>query len=180
MVNRTLMEYPDKKWYVFVEVDTFIFWQTLLNYLNALDWQKPYYMGGQMWIADIMFGHGGTGFAVSRPAMENVVAMFQANQTQWETFTNGHWAGDCILGKAFADSGTPLTKAWPIWQGDDVGNMNYARGEKDRRMWCAPTVSYHHLTPSVVEDLWRFEQEWIEKTNVRCLPPWSPPPDLET
>lgn len=171
MVNRTLHEYPNMKWYMFAETDTYILWQTLLNYLHALDWTKQYYMGGQIWIGDIEFAHGGASFAVSRPALEKVVAMFEANQKEWEDFTNGHWAGDCVLGKAFADSGTPLMHAWPIWQGDDIGNMNYARIDNNHRLWCMPTVSYHHLSPSAVEDMWLFEQEWIESTRgVRALP----------
>lgn len=166
MVNRTLSEYPDKKWYVFVETDTYILWQTLLNYLSAMDWKKPYYVGGQIWIGDIQFAHGGTGFAVSRPALESVVQMFRDRQEEWESFTDGHWAGDCVLGKAMKDSGSPMTMAWPIWQGDDVGNMNYDRKD-GHRLWCFPTVSYHHLGPGVVQDMWEFEQEWISKVNVR-------------
>lgn len=165
MVNRTLHEYPDKKWYVFVETDTYIMWQTLLNYLTALDASKPYYIGGQIWIKDIEFAHGGTGFAVSQTAMRKVVNMFEKEQTEWESFTDELWAGDCVLGKAFKTSGTNLTEAWPIWQGDEVGKMTWARKDgigKGYRLWCMPSVSYHHLAPSVVEDLWRFEQGWME------------------
>ena len=165
MVNRTLHEYPAMKWYVFVETDTYILWQTLLNYLNVLDWTKPYYIGGQIWIGNILFAHGGTGFAVSRPALEAVVSMFATDQKGWEDFTNSQWAGDCVLGKAFADAQAPLTQAWPIWQNDDIGFMNYARDDNARRLWCKPTVSYHHLSPAAVEDMWLFEQGWIERTG---------------
>lgn len=166
MVNRTLHEYPDKKWYIFVETDTYVMWQTLLNYLHALDAEKPYYIGGQIWIADVQFAHGGTGFAVSHPAMKNVVDMYQAEQTAWEKFADDHWAGDCVLGKAFKDSGTNLTEAWPIWQGDDVGKMEFSRKDgpgEGYRLWCMPSVSYHHLGPTVVEELWRFEQDWMSR-----------------
>ncbi|EME48427.1 glycosyltransferase family 31 protein [Dothistroma septosporum NZE10] len=165
MVNRTYHEYPSKKWYIFVETDTYILWQTLLNYLAALDETKPYYIGAQVWIGHILFAHGGTGFAVSNPAMKNVTEMFQEHQAHWEGFTSNHWAGDCILGKAFADSGTPLTKAWPIWQGDDIGRVTYWREDGPRRQWCAPAVSYHHLGPGAINDLWEFEQGWIKNTS---------------
>lgn len=59
MVNKTLHEYPDKKWYIFVEPDTWVFWQTMLVYLSRLDWTKPYYLGGQILIGDVEFGQGG-------------------------------------------------------------------------------------------------------------------------
>ena len=171
MVNRTLHEYPDMKWYVFIETDTYILWQTLLNYLKALDWTKPYYIGGQIWIGTILFAHGGAGFVVSRPALEQVVSTFVADPNGWEDFTNSQWAGDCVLGKVFKDAGAPLTEAWPIWQGDDIGFMNYARDDKSHRLWCRPSVSYHHLSPVAIEDMWLFEQEWIASTaGVRGSP----------
>ncbi|KAI4723550.1 hypothetical protein E4T48_00029 [Aureobasidium sp. EXF-10727] len=161
MVERTLHEYPDMKWYVFVEPDTFIFWQTLLVYLSKLDWTKPYYLGGQISIGPVEFGQGGNGYVVSRPALQNVVSHYQAHQEEYEGFTEGHWAGDCVLGKALKDSGTPLTRAWPIFQGDDVGNMNY----NHRTQWCQPTVSYHHISPSVIQDLYDFEKAWMLDTS---------------
>ena len=165
MVNRTLHEAPEGiKWSVFIETDTYIFWQTLLNYLRVLDWRKPYYIGGQIWIGDILFAHGGAGFVVSRPALERVVALFAADQMGWEDFTGRQWAGDCVLGKAFKDAGVELTQAWPIWQADDVGLMDYSRTD-GQRLWCKPTVSYHHVSPAAVEDLWNFEQEWIARTR---------------
>jgi hypothetical protein len=164
MVNRTLHEYPDKKWYIFVEPDTFIFWQTLLVYLSHLDSSKPYYIGGQMLIGDVFFGHGGHGFTLSRPALEHVVTQYQAHQKEYEDFTEGHWAGDCVLGKAIKDSGTSLTWAWPIFQGDPVGNMNYDH----QKQWCQPTVSYHHVSSSVIQDLYNFEKTWM--SNTVCHP----------
>lgn len=160
MVNRTLHEFPGKKWYVFVEPDTFIFWQTLSVYLSHLDWTKPYYIGGQIMIGDVEFGQGGNGYIISRPALENVVSRYQAHQREYEDFTEGHWAGDCVLGKALKDSGTSLTRAWPIFQGDDVGNMNY----NHQTQWCQPTVSYHHVSAEMIQDLYDFEKAWMSDT----------------
>jgi hypothetical protein len=164
MVRKTLAMYPDMHWYVFVETDTYIFWSTLLAFLATKDWTKPHYMGAEMQIGDIVFAHGGTGYAVSRTALEMVVKHYVENKKEWETFTANHWAGDCVLGKAFKDAGSPLAFEWPIWQGDDIGNMNYDRtNSHDRSLWCYPTVSYHHLSPIVIRDLWGFEQEWASK-----------------
>lgn len=61
MVNRTIHEYPTKKWYIFVEADSFIFWRSALQYLNLLDYTKPHYSGSQMYIGDVLFAHGGSG-----------------------------------------------------------------------------------------------------------------------
>ncbi|KAF2482309.1 hypothetical protein BDY17DRAFT_157914 [Neohortaea acidophila] len=165
MMNRTLYEHPDKKWYIFVETDTYIMWQTALNYLAALDHKQPIYMGGQVWIGEILFAHGGTGFAVSAPALRQVVERFQNHQKEYEAFTHWHWAGDCVLGKAMKEAGAPLMGVWPIWQADGIGDMHYRRDEGGLRLWCMPSVSYHHLTPVQVESMWTWEQEWMAKTK---------------
>lgn len=168
MVNKTLHERPDMKWYVFVEADSFILWSMLLQYLDKLDSTKPIYAGSQMFIADVLFAHGGSGFVVSRPALRTLVNHYAANKADIESFTDAHWAGDCVLGKTFTDSGVPFINAWPAFQSDYPGLVPYARADGPdelRRVWCYPTVSYHHMSPAMINDLWHWEQEWISKAN---------------
>lgn len=130
-----------------------------------------------MFINGVIFAHGGSGFMLSHPAMQLVVDYFAKHKDEFETFTDGHWAGDCVLGKAIVESGTPFTDAWPIMQGDYPGIVPYARpdgrpiADPNKREWCYPTVSYHHLSPDVIEDLWNFEQRWIASHHtVRPVP----------
>jgi hypothetical protein len=46
------------------------------------------------------------------------VVDFYASHQGIEKFTDGHWAGDCLLGKVFKDAGVPFVNSWPIFQGD--------------------------------------------------------------
>jgi hypothetical protein len=167
MVNRTLHDFPSMKWYVFVEADTYILWSSLLQYLATLDHRVPYYSGVRVFINDIGFAHGGSGFIVSQSAMNRVVDHYTKNQLEFENFTDNHWAGDCVLGKAFSEAGVKLTDAWPIIQGDHPGIVPYFGPDGrpappvDKRIWCSATVSYHHVQPDVIRDLWRFEQEQL-------------------
>lgn len=161
MIRETLRKYPSKEWYIFVETDTYIFWSTLLSYLAALDSTQKHYIGAQSEIGDVIFAHGGSGFALSRPALEAAVALYVENKADLEAFTASHWAGDAVLGKALYESGTNLTWAWPMWQGRDIGNMNYSHVDYSKRLWCYPTVSYHHVAPPAIESLWHFEQSKI-------------------
>ena len=171
MANKTLHERPDMKWYIFVEADSFILWSMLLQLLDKLDPSKPIYAGSQMFISNVLFAHGGSGFVVSRPALETVVHHYTANKADIENFTNGHWAGDCVLGKAFTDSGVPFTNAWPAFQGDYPGLVPYARADgrsvpdESLREWCYPTVSYHHMSPAMIDHFWHFEQQWLSKND---------------
>ena len=168
MVNRTFYEHPNMKWYVFIEADTFILWSMLQSYLASTDHTKPHYAGDEMSAGKETFAHGGAGFVVSQPALRMVVEYYATYKAEIESLTSGHWAGDILLGRTFLEAGVPLTDVWPLMNGDNPGARLYARAD-DRsvpneswQVWCQPTVSYHHMSPAAVEDLWRFEQRWLQ------------------
>jgi hypothetical protein len=169
MVNRTLHERPDMKWYVFIEADTFLLWSMLQQYLDLLDPTEPIYAGSPTFVGDVQFAHGGSGFVVSQPALRMVVSHYATHKAEIEKFTGSHWAGDCVLGKAFADSGVSLTNAWPTIQGDYPGIIQYAGAvggdENTSHLWCGISVSYHHMSAAMIEELWIFEQNWAAKND---------------
>lgn len=168
MVNRTFSKYPDGiEWYVFMEADSYIVWPTLLSHLATLDHTKPYYSGVEVYIDSVAFAHGGSTFVVSPPAMRAVTELYNSHKEEVEEFTDRHWAGDCVLGKYLAASGTSLTGAWPAFQGDYPGIVAYMgpdgrpRPPIEADVWCSPAVSYHHVDPLMIRELWGFEQEQI-------------------
>jgi len=160
MANRTYHEYPDMKWYVFVEADTYVLWASLLRYLAALDPTKPHYTGSQVFDGVANFAHGGSAFIVSQPSMRQLAEYYSKHKIDIEALTDAHFAGDAVLGRTFSDSGTPFTGSWPIMQGEDPGMVPYDKADGER-VWCYPAVSYHHLVPEAIEDIWHFEQQWI-------------------
>lgn len=167
MLNRTIHEYPDKKWYVFMEADSFLLWSMLQQYLSLLDPTKPYYIGSGSCMGEYLFAHGGSGFVASRPAMLLATQYYAANKAEIETFTDQQWAGDAVLGKVFNEAGVKTTDAWPHFQGDYPGLVAYAGADgrygpaQALREWCVPTISYHHMSSVMIESLWEFEQQWI-------------------
>lgn len=170
MVDKTLYERPNMKWYVFMEADSFLLGSMLQQYLATLDSTEPVYAGKQMLIGDDLFAHGGSGFVVSQPALRTVVDYYTAHKAEIEEFTAGHWAGDCVLGKAFTDSGVPFTNAWPAFQVDYPGLVQYTRADarandKTSRLWCGTPISYHHMSAAMVEEMWNFEKNWSAVHN---------------
>ncbi|KAH9816035.1 glycosyltransferase family 31 protein, partial [Teratosphaeria destructans] len=163
MVNATYHEFPDKNWYIFMELDTFIIFPTLLTWLNTLSPQDPHYIGSQMQIKETVFGLGGAGFVMSRETMQRVAIQYHDEQKKWESEINQHWTGDAILGRVSTEMGCPLTWSWPVFQGLNPAGVDYAQEEYSKRLWCFPTVSYHRMTPEEIEDFWHFEMEWHEK-----------------
>ena len=176
IMNRTLIEYPSMKWYVFVEADSFILWTMLQQWLASKDPAEPHYTGSQMFANHILFAHGGSGFAVTQPAMRMVVEHYTAHKAEIEAFTDKHWAGDVVLGKAFKDAGVSFSNAWPLIQGDFPGLLAYARpdgrpvADSKLRQWCYPAVSYHHMTPDMIKDMWNFEQHWARNNDAVSQP----------
>jgi hypothetical protein len=171
MINRTLRERPEMKWYVFVEADTFILVSMLRQYLAMQDPAQLFYAGSQTFVAGDEFAHGGSGFVVSQPAMRKVVNHYLAQKSDIERFTNRHWCGDCVLGKVFTDSGVPLINTRPAFQGDDPGLLPYPQADahpvpdESVRMLCHPAISYHHMSPAMIDGLWHFEQSWMAEHN---------------
>ncbi|KAF1937658.1 hypothetical protein EJ02DRAFT_458556 [Clathrospora elynae] len=166
MIDRALGEKPDAKWYVFIEADTFLGWNNLLEFLAKFDSNKPYYIGKHLYINDVEFGYGGAGFVLSNPAIRKVSEHRSERISEYEEFTKTHWVGDCALGKVLEDVKVPLLRAFPHFQGDSPATLDPAISKIDRNLWCYPTITYHHVSPAEIEELWEFEQDWHKRHDI--------------
>ncbi|CZT25788.1 uncharacterized protein RCC_11457 [Ramularia collo-cygni] len=174
MINRTLEMYPTKKWYLFVEPDTYVVWSNFLRWIQELDPSKPAYYGSENLIGEDLFAHGGSAFLLSRPALQNGVEVYRSNTTGHHAMTGTHWAGDCVLGITLKEAGVPLTWTWPMFQGGNPSDqMQFEQKKGKNTLWCSPVLSYHHFTPEQVADLWKFEQDWIQSLQDRKPSFWS-------
>ena len=166
MAVRTLELYPNMSWYAFVEPDTYLIWSNLLDWLHQLDPTEPLYFGSEVQIGQDVFAHGGSSFVISNPALQKVAKLYQDHVAHWHAITSAHWAGDCILGKALLESGTPLTWSWPMFQGGNPHTMDFKESKKHSAdLWCSPAISYHHLSPSEIQSMFDFEQRWLRATQ---------------
>src|SRR5690242_9377816 len=52
MIDKALRHRPQAKWFVFLELDTYLMWGNLLEYLSNFDAEVPYYIGKQMFIGE--------------------------------------------------------------------------------------------------------------------------------
>ncbi|KAI7348799.1 glycosyltransferase family 31 protein [Hortaea werneckii] len=163
MLKRSLALYPDMEWFVFVEPDTHIFWSSTLAYLQTLNPDRPHYVGAQMQIGESVFAHGGSAFILSHTSVRAAVALFEEEKDFWESMIDQHWAGDSILGDVLRKSGTELTWAWPTFQGMKPGAIDYATVDYDKREYCYPVISSHHMSSKEIEELWLFEQVWMAR-----------------
>jgi len=163
MIVQTLKLRPEKKWYIFVEPDSYIVWSNMVQWLEKLDPNQELYYGSEVQIGDDIFAHGGTGFVMSKSAMEKGAEIYINNPDEWHERTAGHWAGDCILGTALTKAGVDLTWSWPMFQGGNPSDLRWSETKAERRLWCEPAMSFHHFSSYEIQAMWGFEQQRIQR-----------------
>lgn len=161
MIQKAYAAQPDRKWYVFVETDTYIFWSTLLPWLGGLDHKEPHYIGARRKSHHLSYAMAGAGFVLSNAAAKAAVEMYEKNKIVWEGLTKSSPSGDEIVGGLLEAAAAPLNPAWPIFQRHKPAEMDYTMQSDGRRLWCYPSISHHGLTPAEVAELWKFEQQWL-------------------
>lgn len=170
MIDEALQIRPDAKWYYFMEADTYPFWPNLMAWLEQFDPEKPLYIGSQMQIGDVVFAYGGSGIILSNPAMRKASERRAARLAEIDEYTAGHWAGDCVLGKVLHDAGVNLLWAWPMMQTSTIWRVDLINEAYDKKPWCYPAVSFHHMTPADVELVWQFDQRWFREVSTLYHP----------
>ena len=156
---------PDVDWFVYIEADTSVSWTNLLQFLGRMDSKKPLYLGAQNVVGPTTFAHGGSGFIISRAAAKKIAdrrkkMSARKYDDRWELSTSLSCCGDEVVARALMEVDVELTPSWPRLQGERVHTLDWTEGH-----WCTPAITWHHVTPSQVDSMWRFQNEWV-KENV--------------
>ncbi|KAJ5909197.1 hypothetical protein N7495_001879 [Penicillium taxi] len=162
MVDEALELMPDAKWYVFIEADTYIVWQNLVNWLAHLDHTQPFYLGSPMQIGEVLFGYGGAGVILSHETVSRLSQHRSKFQEKLEKITASEWAGDCVLARALEETKIPLTWAWPMMMTSRPWQVDHFSEAYGHQPWCFPVISYHHMSPRDIEEFWRFDRQWFK------------------
>ncbi|KAK4539533.1 hypothetical protein LTR36_010878 [Oleoguttula mirabilis] len=148
---------PAKKWYVFIEADTYVSMHNLVHWLGQLDATKPIYAGAQVMIGDLEFAHGGSAFVMSSPALESLTGVYREQQPRWERKLADECCGDKLLAEVLLQVKPPiyLLRAFPLIQGETVTSLDWSPTH-----WCKPAVTWHHVDAAGIDKLWQFERTW--------------------
>lgn len=146
-----------KKWYFFIEADTYVSLHNLLPWIAKLDHTKPIYAGAQVMIGDHEFGHGGSGWLLSSTAAEMMSETYHGNLSTWEKLVDNDCCGDLVMAKVLlaTDPPTRLLRSFPLIQGETVTSLDWSATH-----WCKPAVTWHHVDAAGVDKLWQFERRW--------------------
>lgn len=146
-----------KKWYLFIEADTYVSLHNLVLWLQKLDHTEPIYAGAQVLIGDTEFGHGGSGFLLSDTAAKAFMEEYTARQEHWDTIIVGDCCGDKVMAEVLlaADPPISLLRAFPLIQGETVTSLDWTETH-----WCKPAVTWHHVSTAEIDRHYQFELDW--------------------
>ncbi|KAL2171394.1 hypothetical protein VTG60DRAFT_3037 [Thermothelomyces hinnuleus] len=153
--------WPKAKWYIYMEDDAYLFLPSVLSYLSAFDWREPHYLGSYAAKSDIVFAHGGAGFALSRGAWEKTFGLNPNLSSEYEEYTASHCCGDQVLGHALNKYGVRF--------GENGGDEKFTWGFNpvvhwrfgfSRWNWCSPLMSWHKVHNRDVARYFEFENAW--------------------
>jgi hypothetical protein len=111
-----------------------------------------------MFIGEILFAQGGSGFVLSASAVRKVMDHWKAHIGHYDKYTAESWAGRMVSGKVLKDFGIELFWAFPHFQGDPVSSLDHNISKIDRTPWCYAPITYHYMREGDIRNLWAFEQ----------------------
>ncbi|KAF2664160.1 hypothetical protein BT63DRAFT_102398 [Microthyrium microscopicum] len=151
---------PEKKWFVYIEGDTYLSLPNLLAWIGQLDHTIPFYAGAQTMLGDVELGSSSSGIVLSNAAMKNLATLFEKRKAAWEILSGKRCCGDQILAEALNEANVTLTRSWPNTQGESPLSIDWSS-----RHWCKAAVTWHRITPPLMDMLWQFERNWTIHHN---------------
>lgn len=169
LIQHAGQNWPNVKWYLYTEDDTYMFLPNVLLYLSNFDHKENHWLGGLGEKLGTTFAHGGSGFALSRGAWEQSFGKGGDLVKKYQSFVDTACCGDYALGKVLNDYGVKF--------GEDHGNIVKFWGfnglphwkiEFSRENWCLPVLTWHHAHNRDIARYHELEESW--DFSVRSFP----------
>jgi hypothetical protein len=145
MFTHAQRHWPDVRRTIYVEDDTFLFWDNILRWLSTLSPDaEPSYYGAIAGEGNETFAQGGSGMVFSRSLMRSVFGGdAPPDLAEYGNYTSKACCGDTVFGKVLRDHGIFVNKG-------EYGPVSFRpeppwRTGFDEIIWCAPVFTFHHL-----------------------------------
>jgi hypothetical protein len=173
MFQHAALNMPGNKWYVYMEDDTYFFWETLYSWLATLNHTKPIMVGSPASRLGEDVAHGGSEFAISGAAMKETFGKDSRLAERWEEYAKEQCCGDQVLSHVLRENGVERYKGldgggWPALQ-----SLPHWRIGLGRWNWCSPIMNTHKIHQSDISRLHVYEGGFKARTKVRA--PFSHP-----
>ena len=169
LVQHAALNYPGKKWYIYMEDDNYLFWRSLFAWLATFDPATPLFLGSPAARLGEDFAGGGSGFAISGAAMEATFGADPELATKWESYAEERCCGDQIISHVMAEKGVPRDRrydntGWAGLQSLQTSKMPFAGWN-----WCSPLFNVHKTHQADVSELHVFEKKFQEENGERAV-----------
>lgn len=161
LIQHAGRNWPQVKWYLYTEDDTYMFLPNVLLYLSAYDHRESHWLGGLGEKLGTTFAHGGSGFALSRGAWEQSFGKGGDLAKKYESFVDQACCGDYALGKVLNDYGVKFGED----NGDTVkfwgfNGLPHWKIEFSQENWCLPVLTWHHAHNRDIARYHELERSW--------------------
>ncbi|KAK0705822.1 hypothetical protein B0T21DRAFT_299118 [Apiosordaria backusii] len=155
IAEKTYNMRPNYDWYLFVDADTYVLWPNLVEWLKQLKPTKKVYLGSVTLINNFSFGHGGSGYIVSKATMEDFIGNNPGVGNQYDMRAKRECCGDYIFALALKDkTEVGVQQMWPTINGEKPATLPFGPSH-----WCHPIVTMHHMNAEEINTFWHFERK---------------------
>jgi hypothetical protein len=103
MAEKAYTMRPGMDWYVFVDADTYVLWPNIVQWLRQLNPKDKHYLGSVSLINDKQFAHGGSGYILSKAAMDDFVGGHPNVGNKFDVQAKSECCGDYLLSAALKE-----------------------------------------------------------------------------
>ncbi|KAK4233087.1 glycoprotein-N-acetylgalactosamine 3-beta-galactosyltransferase 1 [Achaetomium macrosporum] len=145
---------PNHDWYLFVDADTYVLWPNMMQWVNKLDPTQKLYLGSAAGLNNLNFAHGGSGYLVSKAAMDAFVGWAPEVGNEYDRYAKSVCCGDYIFALALKEkTGVEVQHMFPTINGEKPTTLPFGPSH-----WCHPIVTMHHLNAEEINMFWHFER----------------------
>lgn len=156
MIEYAYTNNSNADWYIFIETDTYVFWDVLFRVLEKINPRESHYLGTAVPGAyNRWFGYGGAAIVLSQGLLQDLALEGdQRLSVKYEWMAREDCCGDAVLAYVFhAELGARLENMYPTFSGEEP---QWTWISKDN--WCTPLLSLHHISPETMSSLWQWER----------------------
>lgn len=170
MVEKAYELQPKADWYIFLEIDTYIFWDTMFRLLSQYKPSQPHLIGAPVPGSRAgHFSYGGAGIVMSRGLMKQYIKpnLFDNSvpSVKYEEWARTDGYGDITLANVIFDrTGVTMKRLWPTFNGEELIKV-----QVDRRTWCVPLIAMHRLSGQEMYETWEWERTRYDDGVSRAL-----------
>ncbi|OAL54582.1 hypothetical protein IQ07DRAFT_583847 [Pyrenochaeta sp. DS3sAY3a] len=146
---------PDRKWYAFVDDETYVYRPNLLDWLSQYDSQANHFFGNAptAGLPD-PFAAGGTSFILSHNAMKELFKERKDVIKKWQNLIFDHASAQELVSSVVqSELGLGMDGVWPGISGFDPSTVPFSPA-----LWCVPILMMHHVSADMASDLWHLEK----------------------